>query len=132
MFIGNVNRTRIVFAFCFVLESCKHQAGKIERLYVCLVQQKTQQGLQGSANNTIPKHSAVYTSTPPRLQDPPFRFFRGSGSETVSLWSTSPHNREELISGCFTRFTHKFGDISTYFSLSFRGVLPGSHINLET
>lgn len=34
-----------------------------------------------------------------------------SGSETASLWSTSPHNREELISGCFTRFTHKFGDI---------------------
>ena len=35
-----------------------------------------------------------------------------SGSETAPLWSTSPHNREELISGCFTRFTHKFGDIT--------------------
>ena len=28
----NANRTRAVFAFCFVLESCKHQAGKIRTL----------------------------------------------------------------------------------------------------
>jgi len=45
---------RTVFMFCFVLESCKHQAGKIECLYVCLVQQKTLQALQGSAINKIP------------------------------------------------------------------------------
>ena len=59
-----VYRTRTIFAFCFVLESCKHQAGKIERLYVCLVQQKTQQGLQGSANNTIP--NIPQCTLPPR------------------------------------------------------------------
>ena len=53
-FIGNANRTRTVFAFGFVSESCKHQAGKIERLYVCLVQQKTLQTLQGSVTNKIP------------------------------------------------------------------------------
>ena len=28
----NANRTIAVFAFCFVLESCKHQAGKIRTL----------------------------------------------------------------------------------------------------
>ena len=43
-----------VFAFCFVLVSCKRQAGKIERVYWCLVQQKTLQTLQGSAINKIP------------------------------------------------------------------------------
>ena len=32
----------------------KHQAGKIERLYVYLVQHKTLQGLQCSAINEIP------------------------------------------------------------------------------
>ena len=53
--IGNANRTRTVFTFCFILESCKHQVGKIECLYdVCLVQQKTLQALQGSAINKIP------------------------------------------------------------------------------
>ena len=35
-FLGIANRTRTVFAFCFVLESCKHQVGRIERLYLCL------------------------------------------------------------------------------------------------
>ena len=28
----NANHTRAIFAFCFVLESCKHQAGKIRTL----------------------------------------------------------------------------------------------------
>ena len=40
--------TRTIFVFC------KHQVGKTERLYVCLVQKKTLQGLQGSAINKIP------------------------------------------------------------------------------
>ena len=31
-------------------------------------------GLQGSASNKIPKHSSVYTYTPPHLPDP-LRFF---------------------------------------------------------
>ena len=35
------------FLFCFILESYKHQVGKIEHLYVSLVQQKTLQALQG-------------------------------------------------------------------------------------
>ena len=38
--------TQTVFAFCFVLESCKHQVGRIECLCMCLVQQKTIQALQ--------------------------------------------------------------------------------------
>jgi len=50
--------------FCFVLESCKHQAGKIERLYACLVQQKTLQALQGLAINKIP--SIPQCTLPPR------------------------------------------------------------------
>jgi len=54
VYCGNANRTRTVFAFCFVLGSCKRQAGKIERLYWCLVQQKTLQTLQGSAIKKIP------------------------------------------------------------------------------
>jgi len=40
--------------FCFILESCKHQAGRIEHLYARLVQQKTLQALQDSAINKIP------------------------------------------------------------------------------
>ena len=35
-------------------EASEHQAGKIERLYVCLVQQKTLQALQSSAITKIP------------------------------------------------------------------------------
>ena len=42
-----------VFLFCFILESYKHQVGKIEHLHVSLVQQKTLQALQGSAINKI-------------------------------------------------------------------------------
>ena len=53
-YIGIANRTRTVFTFCFVLESCKHQAVRIECLYLCLVQQKTLQALQGSVSNKIP------------------------------------------------------------------------------
>ena len=53
-FIGTANCMRAVFMFRFVLESYKHQVGKTECLYACLVQQKTLQVLQGSANNKIP------------------------------------------------------------------------------
>ena len=55
---------RTVFAFCFVLVSCKRQEGKIERLYWCLVQQKTLQTLQGSAINKIP--NIPQCTLPPR------------------------------------------------------------------
>ena len=55
--------------FYFVLESCKHQVGRIERLYLCLVQQKTLQAQQ------VTFHSVHFT--PPHLPDPPFRFSEG-------------------------------------------------------
>ena len=45
-FIGNANRMRTVFRFCYVLESCKHQVGKIECLYLGQVQQKTPQAFK--------------------------------------------------------------------------------------
>ena len=68
--------------FCFVLVSCKWQAGKIERLYWCLVQQKTRQTLQGSAINKIP--NIPQCTFPPRpMSQPSFLIFRGSGSETI-------------------------------------------------
>ena len=47
-----------------MLGFCEHQAGKIERLYVCLVQQKTLQALQGSAINKIP--NIPQCTLPPR------------------------------------------------------------------
>ena len=75
-----VYRTRTIFAFCFVLESCKHQAGKIERLYACLVQQKTLQALQGLAINKLTFPSVHFHPTP--FTRPSFSIFRGSGSET--------------------------------------------------
>ena len=68
---------RTVFAFCFVLVSCKRQAGKIERLYWCLVQQKTLQTLQGSAINKIPNIPQCTLPLRPMCPDPPFRFFEG-------------------------------------------------------
>ena len=64
-FFGNANHTRTVFAFCFVLESCKCQAGKIEHLYRCLVQQKTLQALQGLAiNKFLTFHSVTLPPCP--------------------------------------------------------------------
>ena len=82
---GNANRTRSIFAFCFVFERCKHQTGKIERLYMCLVQQKTLQASQGLAINKIPKHSTVYTFILPHLPDPPFWFFEGLAPRLFQL-----------------------------------------------
>ena len=72
-FIGDANHTRTVFAFCFILESCKHQAEKIECLYVYLVQQKTLHALQGSAILTFRSvhfHPALFTR-------PSFLIFEG-------------------------------------------------------
>ena len=81
-FIGNANCTRTVFMFCFVLESCKHQVGKIERLYACLVQQKTLQALQGLAiNKFLTFHSAHFH--PALFTRSSFPIFQGSGSETT-------------------------------------------------
>ena len=80
-FIGNANHTRTVFAFCFVLVSCKRQAGKIERLYWCLVQQKTLQTLQGSAINKIPNIPQC-TLLPRPMCQTLLSDFQGSGSET--------------------------------------------------
>ena len=73
-----------------VLVSCKRQAGKIERLYWRLAQQKTLQTLQGSAINkihNIPQCS--YTSTPADVPDPPYQFFEGLvprlGNHTIAV-----------------------------------------------
>ena len=57
-----------VFLFCFILESYKHQVGKIEPLYVSLVQQKTLQALQGSAINKIT--NIPQCTLPPRPDHP--------------------------------------------------------------
>ena len=53
---------RTVFMFSYVLESRKHQAGKIECL--CLVQQKTPQAFQDSAIHKIP--NILQCTFPPR------------------------------------------------------------------
>ena len=69
--------------FCFILESCKHQAGKIEGLHVCLVQQKTLHALQGSTINKISK--ILQCTLPPHPVYQTLLFdFRGSGSETTT------------------------------------------------
>ena len=57
-----------VLLFCFILESYKHQVGKIEHLYVSLVQQKTLQALQGSAINKIT--NIPQCTLPPRPDHP--------------------------------------------------------------
>ena len=80
-FIGIANRTRTVFAFFFILQSCKHQVGRIERLYLCLVQQKTLQALQGSASNKIP-NIPMCTLPPSPFTSPCFPICWGSGSKT--------------------------------------------------
>ena len=74
--LGNANRTRTVFAFCFILESYKHQAGKIECLYVS----GSAENSTGFARfgNTFP--SVHFHPTP--FTRPSFSIFRGSGSET--------------------------------------------------
>ena len=69
--------------FCFVLESCKRQVGKTARLYVCLVQQKTLQALQGLAINKISNIPQCTLPSVPFTR-PPFPIFRGSGSKTTS------------------------------------------------
>ena len=79
---------RTVFTFCFVLESCKRQAGKIEHLYWCLVQQKTLKTLQDSAINKIPNIPQC-TLLPGRCARPSFSIFQGSGSETMDeVWGS--------------------------------------------
>ena len=71
------------------LRVCKYQAGKIERFYAYLVQQKILQALQDSAIN---KNSTVYTSTPPRLPDPPFQILEGLAPR---LWARLAHARDQ-------------------------------------
>ena len=78
-FLGIANRTRTVFAFCFVLESCKHQAGRIEHLYLCLVQQKTLQAQQVIKFKSVHFHPTPFTR-------PSFPIFWESSSETKPLW----------------------------------------------
>ena len=70
------NCTRTVSAYCFVLVSCKRQAGKIECLYWCLVQQKTPQTLQGSAINKIPNIPQCTLPPLPMCQTLLFNFSR--------------------------------------------------------
>ena len=75
-----VYRTRTIFAFCFVLESCKYQAGKIERLYACFVQQKKLYRLC-KIRQLIKFHRSVHLH-PASFTRPSFPIFRGSGSKT--------------------------------------------------
>ena len=82
-FTGIANRTRTVFAFCFVLESYKHQVGRIERLCLCLVQQKTLQAQQVIKFLTF--HSVHFHPAP--FTRPSFPIFWRSGSEIKPLWS---------------------------------------------
>ena len=100
-FIGNTNRTRTVFTFCFVLESCKHLAGKIERLYGCLVQQNTLQALQGLAINKIPNiPQCTLPSIPPRLPDPPFQFSRVWLQDYICYSHNKSHDHWDLLMYC--------------------------------
>ena len=55
--------------------------GKIERFYVCLVQQKTLQALQGSAIKKFLTFHSVHFH-PAQFTRPSSPIFRGSGSET--------------------------------------------------
>ena len=61
--------------FSLRFRKLQNQAGKIRMLLRVFGSLESSTGY-GNLNK-IPKHSAVYTSTPPRLPDPPFRFFKG-------------------------------------------------------
>ena len=52
--------TRAVFAFCFVLESCKTNRIRLERFWVCLVLQET---LLATESSTITFHSVHFHPT---------------------------------------------------------------------
>ena len=72
--------------------------GKIEHLYVCLVQEKTLQALQSSAIYKIPNIPQC-TLPPSRCARSSFPIFRGSGSETTSYPGSSPAEKGGFLQG---------------------------------
>ena len=82
-FIGNANHMRTVFAFCFVLECCKHQAGK-NRMLVCV---------SGSAQNSTGFEIRSVHFHPTPLTRPFFSNYWGSGMMS-SCFGTCIHATE--------------------------------------
>ena len=55
LLIRNTNRTRAVFAFCFVLERCETKWVRLERFCGCLALQKAPLATEGSTITNIPQ-----------------------------------------------------------------------------
>ena len=62
--ITNANRTRAVFAFCFISEHCNTKRVRLEHLCGCLVLQKALLATEGSTINKIP--NILQCTLPPR------------------------------------------------------------------
>ena len=73
--------------FCFVLESCEHQVGRLEPSCRCPVQHKALLATEGSAINKIP--NIPYSTLPPHLLSLPFVFQGGSGAVVVWMLMSS-------------------------------------------